>query len=467
MLRRSLAAQVALILVATFLLSGLAYSLLYHRFEHDAVEGLMLSQSKVLFRQIQLTRHWNSNYGGVYVLKRQHMQTNPYLYEVGPKKGEKADIRPEITDLDGHVYTLKNPALMARELSELSSARSDIRYHLTSLKPINPGNSPDAFEQEALEAFENGTGEWFGVEGDDERFRYMAPLKVEKSCLKCHGFQGYKLDGIRGGLAISLPMKSAIEMTQTGRMITIAGGVAAILSVLLVLWILLKRLILRPIKMMELFASRIGSVDEVGFELPARDDEIGRLSRVLATTEKEVRRQQQELLAQAKSMDYDRRHDQLTGLHNRRHLHLEGEVLFALARREGFEVSVMILDIDHFKEVNASHGHAAGDKVLVEIAQILLGHSRIYDLLVRFETGEFAIVVQHCNTDEANHIADRFRKDVAELKVQSEAEVIQVTCSIGVCSSRVKELEQMILAATEATYKAKADGRNRVCHSNQ
>ncbi|ATX80918.1 diguanylate cyclase (GGDEF) domain-containing protein [Mariprofundus ferrinatatus] len=463
MIKQSLNAKVVLILVAIFLLSGAAFGAFYHRFEHDAEVSLMLAQSKALFRQIQLTRHWNANYGGVYVLKRQGMQTNPYLYEVGPKEGEKAAIKPEIIDLDGNVYTLKNPALMARELSELSRARSDIGFHLTSLKPINPNNIPDPFEKRALEAFQAGTTELYEVQG--ERFRYMAPLEVERSCLNCHGFQGYRLGDIRGGLAIDLPMHSAIEMTAAGRMVTIIGGIVVIVLVLLTLWILLRRLILHPMKAMEAFASQIGSGREVRLNLPLRSDEVGRLSRVLIATEKEVRNQQQELSKLSGHLDDSRRHDHLTGIHNRRHLYLEGERLMAMARREEFTVSVLILDLDHFKEVNESYGRAAGDRVLIEVAHALQKHSRIYDLLIRFGGEEFAIVVMDCGKDQSMRIAERFLNDIASLAVENKGQMIRVSCSIGVCSSDELEMEQMILAADEASYRARSDGGNRICHS--
>jgi len=88
-------------------------------------------------------------------------------------------------------------------LREVYYEEGDYKFHITSLKPLNPNNTPDEFEKKALMFFEKGEKESFVTEkkGDKSIFRYMAPLFVEKSCLGCHAKQGYKLEEVRGGIS--------------------------------------------------------------------------------------------------------------------------------------------------------------------------------------------------------------------------------------------------------------------------
>ena len=116
----------------TSLILGLGFTSVYSLFDvrkKNDLENLMHKQASILYQQIVNMRQWSSNHGGVYVLKRPGMETNKYLYEVGPGK-----VEPEITDTQGRIFTLKNPALMTRELSEITKKRGSITYRMTSLK---------------------------------------------------------------------------------------------------------------------------------------------------------------------------------------------------------------------------------------------------------------------------------------------------------------------------------------------
>lgn len=468
MIFRSLTARIAATLGCTFFLAGFGFGYIHHRQGEMGLQALLLKQAQAVFRQVQEMRHWNAGYGGVYVLKTPGMETNKYLYKVGPKKGVKADIHPEITDVDGRTYTLKNPALMTRELSEIVRQETDIRFHLTSLKLINPDNRPSEFEKLALNRFEAGASEWHEI-ADTERgriFRYMAPLKVEKACLKCHGFQGYREGDIRGGISVELPMDSADSVAEHDRVISIVGGFSLLSVLILILWFALRAQVLRPIRRLEQFSHSIGSSKEVDTDgLPARQDEIGDLYRTLAVAKETVEQHQRQLESMAGALDEDRRHDPLTGLHNRRHLYLEGPQLFDMANRHDYEVSSLMVDLDHFKEVNDTYGHATGDKVLVEVAGKLMEHSRSYDLLIRYGGEEFALIILNCDREQSLQIADRIRQEIGEMAILSEAgEEITITCSIGVATGRHNEMEQMLLRSDEAMYMAKEGGRDEVRH---
>ncbi len=107
---------------------------------------------------------------------------------------------------------------MTRLIGEIGNEDGSIRFHITSLKPINPANKPDPWEQEALRAFEAGEASKYGVikseSGMDSYFRYMAPLKVEQPCLQCHAKHGYQLGDIRGGISVTFPYKP-FQIAQT------------------------------------------------------------------------------------------------------------------------------------------------------------------------------------------------------------------------------------------------------------
>jgi len=255
---------------------------------------------------------------------------------------------------------------------------------------------------------------------------------------------------------------------QDNRLITLTYGLLCLSLLSMMLWIVLRHRMIQPIIALQQLARKIGSPEDYSINiLTKRRDEIGSLSRVLLATEQEVNRQKQELHALTCKMDNERRRDPLTSLYNRRHLYLEGPKQFAMAHRLGYHISVMMIDLDLFKQINDTYGHAAGDKVLVDVAATLLKHSRPYDLLIRFGGEEFTMVLHNCDKEQSIQIAQRIRKDIQSLQITYEdAGRIPVTCSIGVCSGKDMDAEQMILIADEAVYRAKDAGRNCVEHGS-
>jgi two-component system cell cycle response regulator len=158
--------------------------------------------------------------------------------------------------------------------------------------------------------------------------------------------------------------------------------------------------------------------------------------------------------------------DQLTGLHNRRYM--EGQ-LNALVRRAvvggGDPVALLVIDIDHFKKINDSFGHAVGDEVLREFAVRLASNVRAIDLPVRFGGEEFVVVMPETDLEHAERIAERIRLHVAGSPFRAMGgEELTVTISIGVAASlRLEDTPvKLVRRADEAMYEAKARGRNRV-----
>ena len=159
--------------------------------------------------------------------------------------------------------------------------------------------------------------------------------------------------------------------------------------------------------------------------------------------------------------------DSLTKLYNRRYFSKISEQLLSLAKRNKTDVSVLMLDIDKFKNVNDTYGHKVGDDILIKLSSILLECSRKSDLLCRFGGEEFVILLPETNIDGAMIIAEKIREVVEELDIHIEDDkVVNFTVSIGVSQINIEEdscIEASINRADKALYEAKANGRNRIC----
>ncbi|MGD9559405.1 MAG: diguanylate cyclase [Oscillospiraceae bacterium] len=158
--------------------------------------------------------------------------------------------------------------------------------------------------------------------------------------------------------------------------------------------------------------------------------------------------------------------DALTGLLNRGTFFNYAQRDFDLAIRNRENASVLMIDIDFFKMVNDVHGHLYGDKVLVEIASILLNRLRNTDIVGRYGGEEIAVWLPGASSEGAAIIADVIRRAVEHTTFESDNGRFNVTISVGVCAldaARHSNLEAMISDADTALYRAKAEGRNRVC----
>lgn len=175
---------------------------------------------------------------------------------------------------------------------------------------------------------------------------------------------------------------------------------------------------------------------------------------------------QAELLAAREEIRQQAMRDSLTGLWNRRSIM---EILMReLVRgfRERSPVAVLMMDLDHFKQINDRHGHIAGDQVLQEASRRLLSSVRPYDGIGRYGGEEFLIVLPGCDESSVFHRAESMRLAISELPVMSGAVPLQVTASFGatVCpTGYAVESLPLIHLADEALYDAKRSGRNRVC----
>ena len=157
---------------------------------------------------------------------------------------------------------------------------------------------------------------------------------------------------------------------------------------------------------------------------------------------------------------YAASHDQLTGLYNRHHLNEEGGRKFSRALRYQDRLSVIMLDIDHFKQINDTYGHIVGDNVLKEISKLLNSHKRNEDFASRFGGEEFVILLDNCALADAHQKAENLRRSIEALLPQN----VLVTASMGVAelSFAHADFEDLLKDADKALYKAKESGRNQV-----
>ncbi|RKH59556.1 diguanylate cyclase domain-containing protein [Corallococcus aberystwythensis] len=156
--------------------------------------------------------------------------------------------------------------------------------------------------------------------------------------------------------------------------------------------------------------------------------------------------------------------DALTGLKNRRALEAHLQTASARARRSGLPLTVMMMDIDHFKSVNDKHGHQTGDVVLASVAKAVASCTRATDFVARYGGEEFCVVIEDTGHTGAQAIAEHIRQTVAALAFQSEAGEFKVTSSAGLGELGVHgdTVEDALRAADEALYTAKRGGRNQV-----
>ena len=156
--------------------------------------------------------------------------------------------------------------------------------------------------------------------------------------------------------------------------------------------------------------------------------------------------------------------DPMTALHNRRFLEESVDMLIGQAARGKSGFAVMMLDLDHFKSVNDTYGHDAGDAVLKALAEVLAQSVRASDYVIRYGGEEFLILLQETTGEAAIAVAEKIRSAVAGLRVQTSGGILQKTISIGVSCypDDSDSFWQVVKFADVALYHAKETGRNRV-----
>jgi len=506
---------------------------------HDAILG----EARLHFENLVNMRKWNAQFGGVYVKPVPGLVPNPYLKE------------NHLTCDDGNRTLIKiNPAWMTRQLSEIETIRN-LRFAITSLKPLNPANAPDPFEKEGLETMQrDGSDEFYRFDDNGNDFHYIGALKVTTACLACHASQGYRLGDLRGGIHI--------ELSDTGygtfvhdmnlRRETILGLIYGFgLALILVAYyayrkhsetenlnrsleqkvfsrtqelhtqqsILREMFDRQPEGLMLMEGEKIVDVNKTLLQYCALDDKEAMLNgacsletrimpvahpgylssgmngmhwsdfviihpgmhkikldlpgrtsvfevhgkllhtlgsrRLKLITLSDIT-QHEQLVA---DLTHTAQTDKLTGLYNRKKF---DEAIERCLQQSpfGMMVSLIMIDIDYFKNVNDTLGHATGDRLLVALAKVLSGMLREQDLLVRWGGEEFVVILYHTTLVHASEVAEKLRLAIERTTF---TDGLHATASFGVTQITPDDSAQSLLERVDqALYRAKEEGRNRV-----
>lgn len=353
------------------------------------------------------TRSWNASHGGVWVLKTEDAPSNPYLARLGIP----ADIQTD----SGTTLTLRNHATMTREISEISRTHNGVWFHLTALNYINPINAPDEWERTALKRIDNGETQVTGIStiDGDRSFRVAAGLVVDADCLQCHEDEGYKVGDTRGAVTVNVPME------QTDAQLRKAAGALIALALL-----------------------------TLGLSLLA-------LNLLIKQMERRIEEANAQLAKAAVT-------DALTGALNRGATYARLSEEFERSKREKQPLSVVMLDLDHFKRINDTFGHATGDCALQEFVAHVRSTVRAYDLVGRIGGEEFLVVTPGTDATTALGLATRILDDLQREPMACNGELV-LTASAGVASMHGLDegIDTLIARADVALYRAKDLGRNR------
>jgi diguanylate cyclase len=202
--------------------------------------------------------------------------------------------------------------------------------------------------------------------------------------------------------------------------------------------------------MLEQIEAREQALERNKFELESRIAE--------RTAELQTKQAELEILA---------RTDGLTGLNNRRHFMEQVGHEFRRTQRQERPLSIVMIDLDHFKQVNDTYGHQVGDRVLAGVARVLRDTIRATDLVGRFGGEEFVLALPETDAADAHDLAKRLCQAVREWAYEpaSELPILHTSCSLGVATwwpGSADSLEEILRRADTALYRAKEQGRNRV-----
>lgn len=178
------------------------------------------------------------------------------------------------------------------------------------------------------------------------------------------------------------------------------------------------------------------------------------------------KKRQDELLSEYKRISELSLTDPLTGAYNRRALSSIMRARISEAHRHEVPFSCIMFDLDHFKEVNDTHGHDTGDLVIKEVAALTIALYREGDAIIRYGGEEFLTVLQHTSREGARTFAERLRSEVASRIFNEDQKPLKITLSAGVASypedGHFDEAKDMITLADQRLYEAKRSGRNRI-----
>lgn len=359
-------------------------------------------QGESVFQLLEVMRVWNENTGIYTLSSATSSSTSSY------------------SGSNGQDFYRLNSAHMTKEIGDLLSDQGTTVI-FSSLQLTNPENKPDEWTKKALLGFE--AGNTVSVDTFDGGYRYLAPLKMREACMECHQHQGYKVGDIRGGLGFVFSKEKVEGILKQLQYHSDRSHIFAV--------------ILLSIMFMALHYV----VNRFNFRLS------------------EIRQDNKRLVEKVNR-------DLLTGVLSRDAIFHRIQHELSLYTRKNSSFALMMLDLDHFKQVNDTYGHLIGDEVLQAISDLVMSQLRDIDDMGRYGGEEFIIILTDTNVEGVKVVSERIIKAVesAEISVSS-GDVIPITTSIGVTVAAYDDditVKQLIKQADEALYNAKNDGRNCV-----
>ena len=175
------------------------------------------------------------------------------------------------------------------------------------------------------------------------------------------------------------------------------------------------------------------------------------------------------LTGKNKSLNEEVLTDPLTGLGNHRFLHEKFQIEFRKHKDNGLPISCLMMDLDHFKQINDDHGHPFGDHVLECFAQVLKTCVRAGDLACRYGGEEFLVVLPNCNQEEVRAVGERVRRETEACGLNHSGKTVKLTVSLGAVTSYGNEglnYQQLIDLSDRSLYDAKEKGRNQMIQTS-
>jgi diguanylate cyclase (GGDEF)-like protein len=371
--------------------------------ERDHLTKLAALRAESVANHTQALRGWVGGHGGVYV-ETQAGEKVPYLSAQVPES--------EIITPSGRKLTLFSSSAVLGNISKEFKSGSGDHVRLTSKEPMNPDNLADQWEAKALEALEGGAKkvEGFVDSGKGRMYRLMYPMVLQERCLRCHEYLTDSTSKIVGGLSVTVD-KAPYDRQYDSILRQLSLGYFGI-------WIM--------------GIVGLGAFGTMGSRLLRR-------------------------------IEYASTHDGLTGLKNRleieRHLNAECD----RSERYHNQLSVMMLDVDHFKQVNDTYGHQVGDEALRVVAAVIRKTIRKTDIAGRYGGEEFLVLSTETSPGGAWVLAGRLNAAIKAAAIPlPDNTSLSLTVSIGLASLSPERMSPgaLISCADEALYRAKENGRD-------
>jgi len=414
-------------------LNGLS---LWFNIEDEQVKTIDIVKNiaKSNFNKDQAYRKWATSHGGFYVTLTEDNPPISYLSRIKDR---------DITTRDGKKLTLIDPATMTREILEDFEYLYGIKGKLAGIIALNPKNKATKLEEKAIKQFEKGVKEVTQVlgKGKNESFNLIGPVFMEEGCKKCHGHLGFENGDVRGSLGVSvplLPFRNIENELIKGSVFThFVIWLAGVLS-LIIIYIKMKKNLIEKVN----YETKINN-----FNLELQDT-VNEKTKKLKIKNKEL---------------YDLANkDYLTQINNRRSFFLKSEELLDKSIKNKKEFVVVMIDIDFFKKINDVHGHASGDKILIEFCGLVNKIITEEEVFGRLGGEEFCITFYDKTTDNVKIISENIRKKCENTTLLIDSKKINFTISLGI-SNRLnsKKIDEILNWADELMYEAKENGRNR------